>query len=84
MGTHGLTSAHPYVSDQDDLDHYFIPKDVTHELHLNGVSGFQWLQAVPQKTLTFKSMSGVADKEITFIPYYKINHQRYVVYWNLK
>ena len=84
MGTEGLTNATPYVRDQDDLDHYFIPKDVTNELHINQANGFQWLLAVPQEALTFKTTSGVAEREITFIPYYKIHHERYVVYWNLK
>lgn len=84
MGTEGLSNKTSYVRDQDDRDHYFIPKDVIHELHLNGASGFQWLQAVPQENLTFKTKNGVAEREITFIPYYKIHHQRYVVYWDLK
>jgi hypothetical protein len=35
------------------------------------------------KQLVFKT-TGVASKEITMIPYYQIDKQRYIIYWNMK
>ncbi len=42
-----------------------------------------WIKPVGSKTLTFTAKSAGEGPEITFSPFYKINRQRYSVYWDL-
>lgn len=84
MGTEGLTDSTPYAKDQNDLNRFFIPADLIHELKVKDRKDFGWLQSEADEPLSFKTTSSVASKEIEMVPYYKIHHQRYVVYWDLK
>ncbi|MFL5808886.1 MAG: beta-L-arabinofuranosidase domain-containing protein [Flavisolibacter sp.] len=83
MGTEGLTNETPYAKDQNDLNNFFIPDNIVHELNTKGSKDFSWLHP-GNEALNFRTTKEVAAQEITLIPYYKIHHQRYVVYWNLK
>jgi hypothetical protein len=42
----------------------------------------EWLKPVAGQPLTFETR-GVASRPITLMPYYEIDKQRYVLYWNL-
>lgn len=43
----------------------------------------QCLEPVPGETLTFKT-SGIAyPEDVTLIPFYKMHHQRHIVFWDL-
>ena len=83
MGVEGIQSPAPYAKDQLDFRNYAIPDNISGTLNINGKKLNDWLIPVPGKQLIFQT-SGVASKEITMIPYYKIDKQRYVIYWNLK
>ena len=73
MGTEGIQAPAPYAKDQLDFRNYAI----------NGRKLNDWLKPVTGKQLTFQT-SGVGSQEITLMPYYKIDKQRYVIYWNMK
>jgi hypothetical protein len=83
MGTEGIQAPAPYAKDQLDFRNYAIPDNISATLNTNGKKLNDWLIPVAGKQLIFQT-SGVASKEITLIPYYKIDKQRYVIYWNLK
>jgi uncharacterized protein len=83
MGTEGLAGKTPYAKDQNDLNNFSIPANLVHELNTKGLKDFSWLKATAEP-LTFQTTRDVSPEEITMIPYYKIHHQRYVVYWDLK
>jgi uncharacterized protein len=83
MGTGGITPPAPYANDQNDFNRYNIPGDVISTLHAKGKDPRTWLEPNPATPLTFKT-HGVADREISLIPYYQVQHERYVLYWDLK
>jgi uncharacterized protein len=83
MGTDGIQLPAPYAKDQLDFRSYPIPDNIITTLNIAGKKINDWLLPVNGKQLVFQT-SGVASKEITMIPYYKIDKQRYVIYWNLK
>lgn len=83
MGNEGIQAPAPYAKDQLDFRTYAIPDNIVATLNINGKKLNDWLFPVAGKQLIFQT-SGVASKEITMIPYYKIDKQRYVIYWNLK
>jgi DUF1680 family protein len=83
MGTDGIQLPAPYAKDQLDFRNYAIPDNIVSTLNINGRKLNEWLIPINGKQLVFQT-SGVASKEITLIPYYKIDKQRYVIYWNLK
>jgi DUF1680 family protein len=84
MGTEGLKEPAPYAKDQDDLKNFVIPGNIIHELNTNGTPVSNWLKAVPNEALTFKTVNATPSGDVTLIPYYKLHHQRYVLYWDLK
>ena len=83
MGTDGIQAPAPYAKDQLDFRNYAIPDSIVSTLNINGRKLNDWLIPVKGKQLIFQT-SGVASKEITMIPYYKIDKQRYIIYWNMK
>jgi DUF1680 family protein len=83
MGTEGITSPAPFANDQLDYEHYPVPANIITTLNVHGKQLSDWLVPVKDKPLEFKT-SGVADKEITLIPFDEIDKQRYVIYWNLE
>ena len=82
MGTEGMKAPAPFAKDQLDYTNYNIPNDVTNSLSLKGRKLNDWLTPVPGEPLTFET-KGVVARPITLIPYYQIDKQRYVLYWNL-
>lgn len=83
MGTDGIAAPAPYAKDQLDFRNISVPDNIVTTLNINGRKLNDWLIPVNGKQLVFKT-TGVASKEITMIPYYQIDKQRYVIYWNLK
>lgn len=83
MGTEGIVAPAPYAKDQLDFRNISVPDNIVTTLNINGRKLNDWLIPVNGKQLVFKT-TGVASKEITMIPYYQIDKQRYVIYWNLK
>lgn len=83
MGIEGIVAPAPYAKDQLDFRNISVPDNIVTTLNINGRKLNDWLIPVNGKQLVFKT-TGVASKEITMIPYYQIDKQRYVIYWNLK
>ena len=83
MGTEGMKAPEPFAKDQLDYRRIPVPNDIITSLNVNGRKLNDWLVPVNGKPLAFKTV-GAASKEITMIPYYQIDEQRYVIYWNLK
>lgn len=83
MGTEGIEGTAPFAHDQLDFKNTPVPEDVVSTLDLHGRETNDWLVPVSGKPLVFKTVDA-APREITFVPYYQIDKQRYVIYWNLK
>jgi uncharacterized protein len=81
MGTEGVTAPAPFAKDQLDYKNYPVPSDITDTLKLNGKKLDDVVIPVDGKPLTFKTVSD-SNKEIVFVPYYEIDKERYVIYWN--
>ena len=73
----------PFARDQLDYKDVPVPKDIITTLNVKGRKLNDWLIPVKSKPLDFKTV-GAASKEIDMIPFYQIDEQRYVIYWNLK
>jgi len=83
MGTEGIKPPAPYANDQNDYNKYPVPENLIHELRLSSENLTSVLKPVAGEQATFVTSSGVAEKEVRLIPYYKLHHQRYVLYWDL-
>lgn len=83
MGTGGMKAPMPFAKDQLDYKDVPVPKDIITTLNVKGRKLNDWLVPVKGKTLDFETVNA-ASKEVTMIPYYRIDEQRYVIYWNLK
>ncbi|MEI7421209.1 MAG: beta-L-arabinofuranosidase domain-containing protein [Prolixibacteraceae bacterium] len=84
MGKDGLKAPAPYAeTSQREFNNYNIPSDLISSLNIHGGKIADWLKPVAGQSLTFKT-TGVSEKDITMIPYYQLNDERYVIYWDLK
>ena len=84
MGKEGLQAPAPYADrNQREFNNYTIPADLISSLNTHGSKIVEWLKPVADQSLTFKT-TGVTQKDITMIPYYQLNDERYVIYWDLK
>ena len=84
MGKDGLKAPAPYAENsQRECINYNIPSDLISSLNIHGGKIADWLKPVAGQSLTFKT-TGVSEKDITMIPYYQLNDERYVIYWDLK
>jgi uncharacterized protein len=83
MGTEGIESPAPFANDQQDFRKMPVPATIISELNASGKKINDWIAPVQNQPLVFKTKA-VAAREITLIPYYKINRERYVIYWNIK
>jgi uncharacterized protein len=84
MGTEGIKEPAPFAKDQNDLNRYPVPANIITALNTHGAKITDWLKPVAAVPLTFKTTNSVAASDITLMPYYKIDRQRYVLYWDLK
>jgi hypothetical protein len=83
MGFEGIESPMPFARDQLDYKKIAVPEDIISTLNVNGKSLAEWVVPVKDKPLAFDIVNA-ASKEITLIPFYQVDKQRYVIYWNLK
>ena len=82
MGTGGINPPAPFAKDQLDFVKYNIPGDVISSLNVKNRKLTDWLTPATGKQPTFTTKN-VAARPITLLPYYQIDKQRYVLYWNL-
>lgn len=83
MGTEGMKSPVPFARDQLDYRNYSVPENISSTLNTGTKKLKDWLTPVDGQPLVFKT-SGVSSNAITLKPYYQIDKERYVIYWNLK
>ncbi|MGA9407006.1 MAG: beta-L-arabinofuranosidase domain-containing protein [Bacteroidota bacterium] len=83
MGTEGMEAPAPFAYNQLDYKDNPVPDDIVTTLNVNSRKIDDWLVSINGNPLAFKTV-GVASKEITLIPFYQIDKQRYVLYWNLR
>ncbi|MFI5140115.1 MAG: beta-L-arabinofuranosidase domain-containing protein [Sphingobacteriales bacterium] len=83
MGTGGIRPPAPFGKDQLDYKDYEIPNDLISSLNLKDKKLDDCLVPVAASPLVFET-KGVAARPIKLMPYYQIDKQRYVIYWNLK
>jgi len=84
MGMEEIKDPAPFAKDQNDLNDYPVPSDIVHQLNVSGKNIAEWMKPVANGVpLTFTTVNAGA-KNITMIPYYRVNRQRYVLYWDLK
>ena len=83
MGKEGINPPAPFARDQLDYRRLAIPGNISSTLDVKGRKLNDWLKPVQGNPLEFKT-SGATQGEITMIPFYRINRQRYVIYWNLE
>ena len=83
MGTEGMKAPEPFAKDQLDYKDLPVPGDIITTLNVKGRKLNDWLVPVNGRPMDFKTVDA-ASKEINMIPYYQIDEQRYVLYWNLK
>jgi DUF1680 family protein len=82
MGTASITPPAPFAKDQLDFVKYTIPDDVISTVSVKDRKLTDWLTPVTGKQLTFQTKNA-AVRPLTLIPYYQVDKQRYVIYWNL-
>lgn len=82
MGTEGMKAPAPFANDRLEYIDYSIPNDVISSLNVKGRKLNDWLTPLPGQPLVFTTKNA-ASRPITMIPYYQIDKQRYVLYWNL-
>jgi hypothetical protein len=84
MGKEGLRKPAPYTTEeQNEYYNDSIPASVISTIDTHGKKISDWLKPVSGKPLVFQT-TGVSGRDITMIPYYQFNDERYVVYWDLK
>ncbi len=84
MGTEGLQPPVPYAMNQNEFNKYPVPDDLIHELLIDPARIDQYLKPVPAEPATFVTAAGVAPAEVKLVPYFRLHHQRTVVYWDIK
>ena len=83
MGTEGMEAPAPFAHDQLDYKDYPVPDDIITTLNVKGRRINEWLSPVNGNPLSFKT-TGAASIEVTLIPFYQIDKERYVIYWQMK
>ncbi len=83
MGTEDMKAPEPFAKDQLDYQRLPIPDDIISTLNVKGKKLTDWLVPVDGKPLVFKTVDA-ASKQITLLPYYQVDRERYVIYWNIE
>ncbi len=88
MGTEGMQKPAPFSNPKLHNDYYtydyHVPATLSNVLNVKGKPVSEWLMPVDGKSLTFKTVDNIIDKELTFVPLYDLHRERYIVYWQLK
>jgi len=82
LGTEGMKPPMPFAKDQLDYKNVPVPSDIITSLNIGNKKINDWLVPVKDEPLVFQTV-GVAPKKITMIPFYRIDEQRYVIYWKM-
>jgi len=79
LGAEGMPS--PYVPDQRQLD--TVPTPTVPLLVSSPQEVLRRIAPVEGKPLTFRTQGIGKPADVTLIPFYRMHHQRYVVYWKV-
>lgn len=84
MGNDGIAQPAPYARKQKQFANDEVLGDVVHLINTHGQAVSNWLKPVQDAgPLTFQLVNQPDSKNIRLVPYYRLHHQRYVIYWNL-
>lgn len=84
IGREGISDPAPYAENQTAFENYETPQDLVDTIYTHGEAISKWLKPVTNETpLTFNLVDQPGSNTIKLIPYYRLDHQRYVIYWNL-
>lgn len=81
LGTEGITPPMPYAKSQGDFFHGPVPPAPV--LVTAGRPVAEWIEAVPDQTLTFRTKGVGCPGDVTLTPLYLLHHERYTVYWDV-
>lgn len=81
LGTEGLERVSPFARGQLDLSH--VPTPSVPGLIVGAADLCKHIEPVAGATLKFRTQRIGEPRDVTLIPYYVLNHQRYSIYWKL-
>ena len=81
LGTDGMPPGGAYAHDQWDFVKW--PDPPVPELAVSPAKVVGAIEPVAGEPLTFRTRGIGRPHDVTLIPLYELNHQRYTVYWNL-
>jgi DUF1680 family protein len=79
MGTNGLPAGGQYAADQQQYRGWPTPPEPALSGEPAGILAA--LKPVSGEPLTFKTEGIGRPRDLTLIPFYRLHHQRYTVYW---
>lgn len=80
MGTENMDS--PYAEEQWHGVNFKVPQGLVTSIQTKGENVAKWIKPVGDEPLTFE-VTNQPGGNIKLVPYYRMHHQRYVVYWTL-
>lgn len=80
LGTEGIVPPMPYAKSQGDFFHGPVPPAPV--LVTEGRPVTDWIEAVPDQPLTFRSKGVGRPADVTLTALYQLHHERYTVYWD--
>ena len=80
LGEKGIENPMPYAEDQKD--YFEVPAVKVPDLAFGDKPVEEWIKPVDGKPLQFKTVGVGQPEDVTLVPYYQIDQQRYTVYWN--
>jgi len=81
LGDEGLASPIPYADEQQAFG--AVPSPRVPDLVARPDQVESWIQPVPDRPLMFRTIGVGQPGDVTLMPFYRVHHQRYSVYWNL-
>jgi hypothetical protein len=79
LGSQGLAGLSQYAKDQSDL--LFVPDPEVPVLVHDGKDVLDRVLPVPGRPLTFETKGLARPHDVRLIPFYRLHHERYTVYW---
>lgn len=84
MGKEGMSPGAPFAEDQDDLNKNPIPAGLKTVLQLGNKRVTEFIRKNPEKSPLAFDLRDLSQEKVTLVPYYQVDRERYVVYWELK
>jgi hypothetical protein len=81
LGTEGLEKVSPFAHRQLDLSH--VPTSSVPGMLVGAADLLSHVKAVAGSPLKFRTQGIGQPRDVSLIPYYLLNHQRYAIYWKL-